>query len=421
MSWHKDFMLLLIFVIYNLMYSNMILKWTKYQTSNVSYQHFEQRSEDINGDHYYFCSNVVKKLEISPNSLSFEMCRLIYNKDKQILKDEKIIINSLTELHKIIARYLFKNVSKSMDEISRYLDYSGLHNTSHGNTLWDGYLSNVNSGFPLQNRSHKHSSDVMYKALEHVNEVCVKFNLTCMMFYGTLLGSWRHHSIIPWDHDADIGIIPINNTLLSLTKELIVEEINRRKQYRLSYDPSGVLIRVHCLPETCPPYYHIVNLDFLAVQGTRIHERVGNLAWDIDDVLPLKHRPLGNLVLPSPQNTYAHLNEVYPDSGSNDCHPYKCETKKDRCGFVYRAPLLNFLLEVVIKNFTVLHVSLTSDNVVLPPYKIVQQSPEELSVMLKVLELRSRHNLTVSIDKSQRQTKMDTIVQDFIKKKSNSI
>ena len=45
-----------------------------------------------------------------------------------------------------------------------------------------------------------------------IHRVCIKHNLTFAMSDGTLLGSWRHHDIIPWDDDVDL-IMPIEDQL----------------------------------------------------------------------------------------------------------------------------------------------------------------------------------------------------------------
>lgn len=114
---------------------------------------------------------------------------------------------------------------------------------------------------------------------------------------------------------------------------------------------------------------HIVDLFFLQLDSTHVYEPVAKTVSDIHDILPLKLRPFGNLLLPSPQNPLKYIMQNYPDSDKKDCHLFNCTEVRHKCGFVYRVPVLNNFLEVVIKNFTVLHVLLTDDTVVLPPYR----------------------------------------------------
>ena len=39
-----------------------------------------------------------------------------------------------------------------------------------------------------------------------IERICRKHKITFFLIYGSLLGSWRHHDMIPWDDDIDIMI-----------------------------------------------------------------------------------------------------------------------------------------------------------------------------------------------------------------------
>ena len=45
------------------------------------------------------------------------------------------------------------------------------------------------------------------KILKKIKEICSLINIDYFLFCGTLLGAVRHHGIIPWDDDIDVGMM----------------------------------------------------------------------------------------------------------------------------------------------------------------------------------------------------------------------
>ena len=39
-----------------------------------------------------------------------------------------------------------------------------------------------------------------------LDRVLTEANITYFMYGGTLIGSWRHHGLIPWDDDVDVAV-----------------------------------------------------------------------------------------------------------------------------------------------------------------------------------------------------------------------
>lgn len=61
---------------------------------------------------------------------------------------------------------------------------------------------------------------VQMEIFSEVYKICLKYNLSCFLYYGSLLGAVRHSGFIPWDDDLDIVLIREDyEQLLKLLKE----------------------------------------------------------------------------------------------------------------------------------------------------------------------------------------------------------
>jgi len=66
--------------------------------------------------------------------------------------------------------------------------------------------------FPIDQREQKETQieqvqSVVLRTLKIIDIVCKKHDIGYWLDYGTLLGAIRHKGFIPWDHEADIGMV----------------------------------------------------------------------------------------------------------------------------------------------------------------------------------------------------------------------
>lgn len=58
-----------------------------------------------------------------------------------------------------------------------------------------------------ENDNLKRCQKSILRIMDEIHNVCTKHNITYYMLGGSVLGAVRHHGFIPWDMDADIGML----------------------------------------------------------------------------------------------------------------------------------------------------------------------------------------------------------------------
>lgn len=151
-------------------------------------------------------------------------------------------------------------------------------------------------------------TDILYRFVELVTA----HNLTYFLYSGTLLGSYRHHGIIPWDDDMDV--------MMNITEKPIIKRVlsSLMPNYLLN-DKQGKRWKFYStLSRPIPgiswswPY---LDISFFRENATHI--------WDSDPafrasytypkkyVFPLLNRPFMDSMLPAPKDTARFLGERY--------------------------------------------------------------------------------------------------------------
>ena len=154
--------------------------------------------------------------------------------------------------------------------------------------------------------------NVTLNLLEAFASTMDKHNLTYFMAGGTLLGSYRHHGLIPWDDDLDV-IADFNQqnqvreALITIQNEYVISE------------HSEVLLKLHSrkhsriISKFYPWKWPFIDIFWFNRYPTYVHIPWEDRYYKIRDVFPLIDRPFAGLVLKSPCNTALYLNNYYKD------------------------------------------------------------------------------------------------------------
>lgn len=87
------------------------------------------------------------------------------------------------------------------------------------------------------NATPKMVQTVVLRLLKAMNEICSRHNIPFWLEYGTLLGAIRHQGFIPWDNEADVGMMR--------------DDFNRFEKIAVSELPQDIFFQTK---ETDPAY-----------------------------------------------------------------------------------------------------------------------------------------------------------------------
>ena len=173
---------------------------------------------------------------------------------------------------------------------------------------------------------------LLIRLLKFVDQICRAHQISYFIIEGTLLGSLRHHDIIPWDDDIDL-IIPeeerarfvqafeqLNQTLIQLHLMQNDEELGEYYKLSFVHTPTAGEYAWH---------FPFVDLFFYGNNETHLWNlNEPDVNWQRKKVFPLIMRPFGPLWLPSPRKA----SSLFPLAAFDQCkgHFWNHRTESDQ-------------------------------------------------------------------------------------------
>ncbi|XP_013386528.1 uncharacterized protein LOC106156013 [Lingula anatina] len=179
--------------------------------------------------------------------------------------------------------------------------------------------------FYFQQQVSQSEKELLMEMLAVLDRACSKHNITYLLYGGSLLGSYRHHDLIPWDDDVDL--------LFNIQEKAILFKALSQFAPEYYVNKAGPRLKFFSKNSNFTTKYSwrwpYLDLHFYKENQTHIWDssyEFRNYIYKKSNVFPLHRRPFGNVYANAPYDSYAVLRKTYK---SSKCQTYFYSHKKE--------------------------------------------------------------------------------------------
>ena len=181
-------------------------------------------------------------------------------------------------------------------------------NISHRNLSTEQLISHSNI---FKETISQHERELHKSLLAVFGDAAQKLNMTYLLADGSLIGSVRHHGMIPWDDDLDVGVLRSEEDKMHKMHALLPENVQLFEnwfRWKMCFNgrPRVIFGRGWTFPT--------LDIGFYTISGNRNWDdnwkSFKSAQMDLDVVFPLIKRPFVGLMIPAPHrpHTYIEMN-----------------------------------------------------------------------------------------------------------------
>jgi hypothetical protein len=243
----------------------------------------------------------------------------------------------------------------------------------------------------------KNDKEVLMDLVNKFIELAANLNLTYFMNSGTLVGSWRHHGMIPWDDDVDILVdIQQKWELLKAIKKLEPEYFGPDTFPIIKFYSENSKHKIDGKNWRWP----FIDISFYRQDKNYIWDTLGGwmqIKLLKEKIFPLHQRPFEQFQLNAPRDSLYYFMKNYPSKLTGcethwlshqleipvNWHRINCEDLRYLFPFVHRHVVNGTMVEVLILGDKVINVLPTAEDprLISGPYNLLREKPSKRKIL----------------------------------------